>query len=593
MALELINQIIQGALIGGLYVLFAIGLSLSLGVMRFVNIAHGDLIVLASFILMSFSAILGLSPFIAAALLMPVAFLAFYALQRLLLQRLVGTNLLGVILVTFGLAIVIQNGLLQTYGPDTRKLSGGALELKSISIGGGLSIGLYPLLVFATAVVVIFALDRFLYRTSIGSRIRAVADDPAAADLIGLPSAKIYGIAMGVVGLTVMSAACCMSVWTNFDPEIGPSRLLIAFEVVVLGGLGSLWGTLVGGIIIGVAQNLGAQVDAAWQILAQHLVFLVILFLRPQGLYFPRISHVSNPSGLARHFPSAGATADKASRLQMLTLALRILLVVAIVLLGAGPWLFDLNQLTLLTEFFTLLVLALMWNLLAGYADIVTVGQQGFVGVGAYAFFGLAALAGLDPFLSIILAAVITAVLAVPALLFILRLRLAYLAVGTWVLADVLSLIAGKLPGFGGGSGVSLPISIARAFGGSVSQQVHHALYIGVHPGSRSVNGDVVFASFACRPRVDGDARQRRRRQICGRRRAADARHLLSLDCAVSRFGRRAGHAAKGACRAVRVVQYHRLDHLYYLCCRYRRHRQPRGTDYRNRSLSLAPRISG
>jgi branched-chain amino acid transport system permease protein len=156
----------------------------------------------------------------------------------------------------------------------------------------------------------------------------------------------------------------------------------------------------------------------------------------------------------------------------MLTLALRILLVVAIVLLGAGPWLFDLNQLTLLTEFFTLLVLASMWNLLAGYADIVTVGQQGFVGVGAYAFFGLAALAGLDPFLSIILAAVITAVLAVPALLFILRLRLAYLAVGTWVLADVLSLIAGKLPGFGGGSGVSLPISIARAFGGSVSQRV-------------------------------------------------------------------------------------------------------------------------
>ena len=181
---------------------------------------------------------------------------------------------------------------------------------------------------------------------------------------------------------------------------------------------------------------------------------------------------MSNPSGLAPRFPSPGTTANKVSRLQMLTLALRILLVVAIGLLAAGPWLFDLNQLTLLTEFFTLLVLALMWNLLAGYADIVTVGQQGFVGVGAYAFFGLAALAGVDPFLSIILAAVITAVLAVPALLFILRLRLAYLAVGTWVLADVLSLIAGKLPGFGGGSGASLPISIARAFGGSVSQRV-------------------------------------------------------------------------------------------------------------------------
>lgn len=285
MALELLNQVIQGTLIGGLYVLFAVGLSLSLGVMRFINIAHGDLIVLASFVLMSLSSLFGLSPFLAAALLMPFAFLAFYGLQRLLLQRVVGSNVLGVILVTFGLTIVIQNGLLQTYGPDTRKLSGGALELKSISIGGGLSVGLYPLLVFATAVVVIFALDLFLYRTSIGARIRAVADDPSAASLIGLPSAKIYAMAMGVVGLTVMAAACCMSVWTNFDPEIGPSRLLVAFEVVVLGGLGSLWGTLVGGVIIGVSQNLGAQLDAAWQILAQHLVFLIILFLRPQGLF--------------------------------------------------------------------------------------------------------------------------------------------------------------------------------------------------------------------------------------------------------------------------------------------------------------------
>jgi branched-chain amino acid transport system permease protein len=181
---------------------------------------------------------------------------------------------------------------------------------------------------------------------------------------------------------------------------------------------------------------------------------------------------VSNLSGIAPNVRSAAVTADKANRLKMLTFAFQALLLVAIVLLAAGPWLFDLNQLTLLTEFFTLLVLALMWNLLAGYADIVTVGQHGFVGVGAYAFFGLAVLAGLDPFLSIILAAVATAVLAVPALLFILRLRLAYLAVGTWVLADVLSLIAGKLLGFGGGSGVSLPISIARAFGGSVSQRV-------------------------------------------------------------------------------------------------------------------------
>jgi branched-chain amino acid transport system permease protein len=181
---------------------------------------------------------------------------------------------------------------------------------------------------------------------------------------------------------------------------------------------------------------------------------------------------VSNHTGFAAGLTAATVTADKIGRLRTLTLALRALLIIGIALLAGGPWLFDLNQLTLLTEFFTLLVLALMWNLLAGYADIVTVGQHGFVGVGAYAFFGFAVLAGLNPFLSIILAAVVTALLAVPALLFILRLRLAYLAVGTWVLADVLSLIAGKLPGFGGGSGVSLPISVARALGGSMSQRV-------------------------------------------------------------------------------------------------------------------------
>jgi branched-chain amino acid transport system permease protein len=124
-----------------------------------------------------------------------------------------------------------------------------------------------------------------LYRTRLGARIRAVSDDVAAADLVGLPSARIYAIAMGIVGVTVAISAGFMSVWTNFDPTSGPNRLLIAFEAVVLGGLGSLWGTLVGGIIIGVAQAIGAQVDAAWQLLAGHLVFLAIFMLRPEGLF--------------------------------------------------------------------------------------------------------------------------------------------------------------------------------------------------------------------------------------------------------------------------------------------------------------------
>ncbi len=281
----ILNLVVQGVLIGGLYALFALGLSLSLGVMRFVNIAHGDMIVLFSFVLMSLTGVLGLSPFIVALLITPIAFLAGYMLQRFLLQRTVGKGILPVLLVTFGLSIIIQNGLLQGYGPDTRKLSGGAIELASFRVGGLVDVGVYPLLVFLLAVAAIAGLDMFLYRTSTGARIRAVSDDPAAADLIGLTSARVYPIAMGIVGITMLAAACCMSVWTNFDPAIGPSRLLAAFEAVVLGGLGSLWGTLAGGIIIGIAQDFGSQIDASWQILAQHLVFLVALVLRPQGLF--------------------------------------------------------------------------------------------------------------------------------------------------------------------------------------------------------------------------------------------------------------------------------------------------------------------
>jgi branched-chain amino acid transport system permease protein len=282
---NMFNLIVQGVLIGGLYALFALGLSLSLGVMRFVNVAHGDLIVLFSFVLMSLAGALGWSPFVVAVLIIPLAFGAGHLLQGHLLQKTVGKGILPILLVTFGLSIIIQNGLLEIYGPDTRKLSGGAIEIASVRVAGLIDVGLFPLAVFLVAVLSIAALDLFLYRTAAGARIRAVADDPAAADLIGLSTARVYPVAMGVVAVTMLVSACCMSIWTNFDPAIGPSRLLAAFEAVVLGGLGSLWGTLVGGILIGVAQNIGAQFDASWQTLAQHLVFLVVLVLRPQGLF--------------------------------------------------------------------------------------------------------------------------------------------------------------------------------------------------------------------------------------------------------------------------------------------------------------------
>jgi branched-chain amino acid transport system permease protein len=281
------NQILQGILLGGLYAMFAMGLSLSVGVMRFVNIAHGDLIVLLSFVLLTLTTGLGLNPLVATLLMLPLAFAGGYLLQRLLFQRLLGKGVLPIVLATFGLSIIVQNGLQGVYGADVRKVAGGAIETQTIHLGGELNVGVLPLTIFAASIALVFLLDLILYRSSLGARIRAVADDVAAADLVGLPTGKVQALAMGIVAATMAISAGFMAVWTNFDPTSGPSRLLIAFEAVVLGGLGSLWGTLAGGILLGVAQAVGGQFDAAWQVLAGHLVFLAIFLLRPQGL-FPR-----------------------------------------------------------------------------------------------------------------------------------------------------------------------------------------------------------------------------------------------------------------------------------------------------------------
>ncbi len=280
-----INQLLQGILLGGLYALFATGLSLAAGVMRFINIAHGDFIVLTCYVLLVLTTTLGLNPVVATLIVLPAAFLFGFGLQRFLLQRVVGENVLLVILVTFGLSIIIENGLLEGFGADPQKISGGWLETATVALGAGVNVGLFQVLTFIAAVLLVAALDLLLYRTGIGAKIRAVSDDVAAADLIGLSSVRLYAIAMGISFVTIGIAAGFMSIWTNFDPASGPTRLLIAFEVVVMGGLGSLWGSLAGGIVLGVAQSIGGQFDIAWQTMAGHIVFLIVLALRPQGLF--------------------------------------------------------------------------------------------------------------------------------------------------------------------------------------------------------------------------------------------------------------------------------------------------------------------
>jgi branched-chain amino acid transport system permease protein len=284
-----LNVILQGVLTGGLYAMFAAGLSLIFGVMRLVNIAHGDLIVLAAYVALMATTALGVNPLVSLIIVVPAMALIGYALQRGLLNRTLGDDLLPPLLVTFGLSIIIQNGLLELFTADSRKLQAGAIEVATMQVTQGLWIGVLPLLQFAVAVGVIAGLQLLFYRTALGRAFRATSDDPAVAQLMGLDTRHIFALAMALSLAVVAIAGVFLAVRSNFDPAIGPARLIFGFEAVIIGGLGNLWGTLAGGVILGVSQAIGAQIDPGWQLLAGHIAFLVILALRPQGL-FPKVS---------------------------------------------------------------------------------------------------------------------------------------------------------------------------------------------------------------------------------------------------------------------------------------------------------------
>jgi branched-chain amino acid transport system permease protein len=283
-----INVTLQGVLVGGLYAMFAAGLSLIFGIMRLVNIAHGDLIVLAAYLALITSEMLGIGPVMALVIVAPAMGAIGYALQRLILNRTLGDDLLPPLLVTFGLSVIIQNALLAVFSADPQRLQAGPIEVASIPLVSGISIGVFPLLSFLVAVAMIAALQVVLYRTALGRAFRATADDPTVAQLMGLDNRHIFALAMALSLAVVAVAGVFLAVRANFDPAIGPERLIFGFESVIIGGLGSLWGTLAGGILLGVAQAIGAKIDPGWQMLAGHLAFLLVLALRPEGL-FPKV----------------------------------------------------------------------------------------------------------------------------------------------------------------------------------------------------------------------------------------------------------------------------------------------------------------
>ncbi|MEK8026012.1 branched-chain amino acid ABC transporter permease [Pseudaquabacterium rugosum] len=281
--MQWLDALVQGLLLGGTYAQYALGMALMFGVMRIVNTAHGDMVMLLALLGITLAAGFGLGPGAVVALLVPIAAVAGLLLQRLLLDRVLGSDPLPSLIATFGLSIALQNAMLQIWSADTRSLPGDGLEAESLAVGP-LYVGMLPLLIFVAALLMSAGLDLSLRLTAFGRALRAAAADPEAAALTGLDTRRVYAVATAIAVGLLGVAAVGQSLRATVSPSDGPAQLIYAFEAVIIGGMGSVWGAFLGAMVLGVAQAIGFRLDAGWGVLAGHLVFLAVLALRPQGL---------------------------------------------------------------------------------------------------------------------------------------------------------------------------------------------------------------------------------------------------------------------------------------------------------------------
>ena len=277
-----LDQLIQGMLLGGYYALIACGLSFMYGVMRIVNLAHGSFAVLAAFALFVLADRYGISPFLGLLLILPMMAVIGWGLYRAVLERSQRGGFLLPILSTFGLSIVIDNLLFQAFGADTRSLAPyiGSLSYDSWTISDDISIGQLAAVTFAVAILLLGGLQLLLSRTALGRAIRAVAEDPDTVGLVGIDARRVGAIATAIAMVAVGIAGCALAMRATFDPYAGGAQLIFAFEAAVIGGAGSLWGTLLGGVVLGVAQSLSAQVIPQGFLIGGHAVFLAVLLGR-------------------------------------------------------------------------------------------------------------------------------------------------------------------------------------------------------------------------------------------------------------------------------------------------------------------------
>nr|WP_315192224.1 branched-chain amino acid ABC transporter permease [uncultured Albidiferax sp.] len=281
--MQWLDALVQGLLLGGMYAQYAIGMALMFGVMRIVNTAHGDMMILLALVGVSLAGALAIGPYVVVAMLVPIAMVLGWLLQKMVLNRVLGNDPLPSLIATFGLSIALQNLMLQIWSADTRSLPGEGLEFASLALGD-FFVGVLPLQIFAAALVMTAGLDLTLRYTAFGRSLRAASADPEAAAITGINPQRVYAaataLAVGMLGI----AAVCQSLRATVSPSDGPAQLIYAFEAVIIGGMGSVWGAFLGAMVLGVSQAIGFRLDAGWGILSGHLVFLAVLAVRPQGL---------------------------------------------------------------------------------------------------------------------------------------------------------------------------------------------------------------------------------------------------------------------------------------------------------------------
>ena len=278
------DALVQGILLGGMYAQYALGMALMFGVMRIVNISHGDLVILLSLVGISLATSFGLAPVTVLLILVPLGVLLGWLLQKAVLNKVVGSDPLPSLIATFGLSIALQNLMLQIWSANSRSLPGGGIESQSIEVGG-IYIGLLPVIVLAVATALTWGLDLMLKRTRFGRALRAAAADVEAAAMTGINPRAVYALATAIAVGILGFAAVFQSLRSTVAPADGPAQLIYAFEAVIIGGMGSVWGAFIGSMVLGVSQGIGFRIDPGIGVLAGHIVFLIVLATRPQGLF--------------------------------------------------------------------------------------------------------------------------------------------------------------------------------------------------------------------------------------------------------------------------------------------------------------------